>query len=215
MYSPHINPLQPLTDHVEVGVPVVKSLRTDLDEDPHDEYLKSKKKRGSEGSDSTISGEAARRVVKHWMHPQVVSVSPGCTLGELAEVLSVNHISGVPVVEDGRLVGVVSQSDIARHLSQLHHEEARPSSGYYEGMFLHSSSGFSDPALKGILDNGTVREILTHHTYFVGPEASVQEIIDLMLKHHIHRVPVVSDGALVGVVTTMDILRVFQSLLAE
>jgi CBS domain-containing protein len=144
------------------------------------------------------------------MQTSVISVRAEQTLGELAEILTLHHISGVPVVDaEGQVKGVVSQSDLARRLAQIQHDQA--SLGYYHGLL--DQSLFSDVHLREVLKDGTVAEILTPYPFWVSPQADLREVIDLMLEHHIHRVPVLDEGRLVGVLSTMDLLRVFRQRL--
>lgn len=149
--------------------------------------------------------------VYHWMQNVVVSCGPEQTLGELSELLSLNQISGAPVVDDqGQLLGVVSQTDVAAYLGGLYTGEIRGGAGYYQGLMGRISS--ADPGVRGLLETKTVQELLTPHVCSVTPDASLDEVMDLMLHDHVHRLLVVDQGRLVGVVTTLDVLRVLRDL---
>lgn len=143
----------------------------------------------------------------HWMQALVATVSPEQTLGELAELLSLHQISGAPVVdEEGRLLGVVSQSDMAHYLGGLQSDEVRPSSGFYQDRLGRFTP--LDPAVRELLTRKTVAELFTPHVHSVSPDATLDDVIGLMLREHVHRLPVVLEGKLVGLISTFDVLRV-------
>lgn len=132
----------------------------------------------------------------------VATCGPEQTLGELAELLSLQGISGAPVVDDdGKLLGIVSQTDLSRYLGQVHSDEVRPAQGWWQ---------LVDPGVRNVLESHTVAEILTPQIHSVTPETPLGEIIDVMLDNHVHRLPVLSDGRLVGILSTLDVLRVLR-----
>lgn len=63
-----------------------------------------------------------------------------------------------------------------------------------------------DPAL-------TVADLLTDEVIFLGPDAPVEQAIDLLVAYRINAVPVVDAGKLVGIVTTVDLLELLRSVL--
>jgi len=63
-----------------------------------------------------------------------------------------------------------------------------------------------DPAL-------TVADLLTDEVLFLGPDAHVEEAIDLLVSYRINAVPVIEQGRLVGIVTTVDLLQLLRSVL--
>ena len=63
-----------------------------------------------------------------------------------------------------------------------------------------------DPAL-------TVSDLLTDEVLFLGPDAHAEEAIDLMIGNRVNAVPVVDEGRLVGIVTTIDLLELLRSVL--
>ena len=141
-----------------------------------------------------------------WMQGLVATCGPEQTLGELTELLSLHQISGVPVVDDeGTLLGVVSQTDVAAYLGGLYSDEIRGAAGFYQGLMGRISS--SDPGVRALLETRTVEQLLTPHVHYVSPDATLDEVIDLMLNQHVHRLPVVRKGKLVGLVSTLDVLR--------
>lgn len=116
------------------------------------------------------------------MTTPVITISSQTTLQELEETLDARKISGAPVVgRDGRLLGVVSRTDLARR----------------------------KPSDTGVMD------IMTPGVVSAGEEATLLELSDLMLERKIHRVLVVRDGELVGIVSSLDVIRGMRQALAE
>lgn len=148
--------------------------------------------------------------VEAWMQQPVVTCLPEFNLGELMELLSVHHISGAPVVDDeGNLLGVVSQTDVAGYLGGLYGEQARSAHGYHQGRLAYFNA--FDPEVDHLLRQRTVQEIYSSTVHWVAPEASLQEVMDLMLREHVHRLPVLREGRLVGLISTLDVLRILRA----
>ncbi len=139
--------------------------------------------------------------VEQLMSREVVTVAPKTSLKEVAALLAKHRISGVPVCDaDGQVVGVVSEADIL-----------------WKELGLRAGSG---GLLKRILDSayGTERrvaastagEAMTSPAITVPPEASVVRAAELMIEHEINRLPVESEGQLVGIVARADLVRAFK-----
>ncbi|MDE2290893.1 MAG: CBS domain-containing protein [Elusimicrobia bacterium] len=141
----------------------------------------------------------SRRTAADLMHRKVETVRPNMLVGELARLLDSKRISGVPVVDrGGRLVGVVSKSDL------VHHET--------EGADVYESE--SRPLPKGfhseMPDRTTVADIMTPAVVEAPPEASVGRLARLMRRRRIHRVFITKGQKLLGVVATMDLLKLLE-----
>lgn len=135
------------------------------------------------------------------MTTNVATVGPDTAVRELAIRLRDECVGALPVVElDGRLIGIVSEGDLMRR-AEL-------------GLERHHSwwaNLFQDPDLLAeeyIKSHARcARDLMTHPVVTVGAQASVADVVELMEKHGIRRVPVVRDDMLVGVVGRGDILR--------
>jgi CBS domain-containing protein len=135
------------------------------------------------------------------MSTEVVTVAPETTLKEVADVLVEHGIAGVPVCDaEGKVVGVVSESDIlwreVRSLSE---------GGGLIDCLLDAGYG-DDKRTKA----KTAGEAMSAPAITIEPDVPVARAARLMLEHMINRVPVVSDGRLVGVLTRGDLVRVFR-----
>jgi CBS-domain-containing membrane protein len=125
------------------------------------------------------------------MRRDLVTVSPSASIRELVRLLNEHKISGVPVVEDGRVVGTVSVTDL------LWLSDAR---SLYE----------ADPAERARaaerLDQRTVREIMSASVFGVGPDASLAELATFFARTGLSRAIVQRDGVLLGLVSGTDLI---------
>lgn len=136
------------------------------------------------------------RLVAEVMNRHVLTVMGEMTLGDLAEFLIGHGISGAPVVDaDKRLLGVVSMTDITRDLAVSSMSER-----------ASVSCGRPDDTASLTVQ---VRDVMTPVANVLEEQATVVEAARLMAGHHIHRLLVTSgpDRELVGIVTSMDLLR--------
>ncbi len=138
--------------------------------------------------------------IQDLMTKDVVSVRTDATLKDVAEILSVQRISGLPVLdEEGRLVGVVSEADI---LTKARGKKR-------EGGILTWLGDGRDVAARKLLAR-TAGEAMTAPVVFVSPTAPVFEAATLMVDRNVNRLPVVdAEGRLVGIVTRADLVRAF------
>jgi CBS domain-containing protein len=152
------------------------------------------------------------RQARDVMQTELVTVRPNLPLGELEEVLLRLRIHGVPVVEGGRVVGVVSRSDVVR---QLKLEEQRlTDSAYYLEPFdaeLRSPEdrGRTGEAVAARIAKLRVQDVMIEDLLSVAPDASLQEIAKVMLERRVRRVLVMEAGTLLGLVSSLDLLRLF------
>ncbi|UCD74152.1 MAG: CBS domain-containing protein [Phycisphaerales bacterium] len=140
---------------------------------------------------------------KDVMTPNPVCVSRAATIRELAEVLDGNDISGAPVINgNGRLVGVVSQTDM------IHRCVEGPLGSRQDSIFAALAEGLTadvDPEELGLVEDFMSEDPVTAH-----PDDPVADIAHAMAEEQVHRVVVV-DGQdrPVGIVTALDMLAVF------
>ncbi len=135
------------------------------------------------------------------MTSPAIAVRPETPIAEAAKIMLDNHISGLPVVNtDGDLVGIVSEGDFVRR-AELRTERKR----FWLLDFLTSPGKLAD---EYVLTHGrTTEEVMTCDVVTVKPTTMLAEAVDLMEKHHVKRLPVVSRGKLVGIVSRSDLLK--------
>lgn len=137
---------------------------------------------------------------KDIMNTRLVTLGPDDTLRKAVSAFSKNKISGAPVVgPHKRLLGVISQSDLVRRVDQR--AKGEEPAFYYEGDRIK----LTQDAPKMI--DTPVREVMTRITLVVDPEMPIDQVARLMLGKKIHRVLVAEDGALRGVISSLDLIR--------
>lgn len=134
------------------------------------------------------------------MSKNPVHVSPTATVFTAINLLNNLDVRHLPIVENGELRGIISDRDL-QFLSATELEDAALASSRFD---------LSEKLLTevSLLMNPTV--------FFVGPESSLKEVIDIMLDQRVGAVPVVDpDNRLVGIVSYMDILKAASTTLVD
>jgi CBS domain-containing protein len=142
---------------------------------------------------------------KDIMATVVASVGPDTEVSEIARTLISRRISAVPVIDSsGKMLGMVSEGDLMRR--EESDTERRPS---WWLRLLADTEGLASDYVKS---HGTkAKEVMTRDVTSVAAETSVSEIAEILEEKHIKRVPVISDGKVVGIVSRADILRTLAS----
>lgn len=143
----------------------------------------------------TLTGPETIMVAADLMTPDPLTVTETTSLHAVVEAMRVARVRHLPVVRGGRLIGLVSQRDVlAASLSCLADVEASE----------------REALLAGIpVSDVMVRDVVT-----VGSQDDLEDAVNLLLVHKFDCLPVVDDGALVGIVTATDFMRLTRSLLA-
>jgi CBS domain-containing protein len=136
--------------------------------------------------------------VRDVMTQDVATVGPDTGLRDVAALLVQKRISGVPVVDGGRVLGVVSERDILF--------KERPSDGLSRSVLAWLMDE-GDLMLK--IDARTASAAMTSPAVVIAPARSVADAAALMLDEGVSRLPVVDKGELVGIVTRHDLVRAF------
>jgi len=122
------------------------------------------------------------------MTRDVISVLPEAKLSAAQEIMEEYGIRHLPVVEHGKLVGIISKGDI---------REARPS----------DATTLSVWEVNYLWDTLKVREVMTTKALTVSPDQPLIEALRIMVARKFSSLPVVTDGALVGIITETDIFN--------
>ena len=170
------------------------------------------------------------------MMSDVITTTPETSVADLIRLLEFEQISGVPVVEGSRVVGVVSVTDVLR----LAAHEAEVESGdtsidreweqddevedrqtstrarlaYFFGTEPYPAY-FAAREGNGAFSESTVREIMTPATFSVHASTSVADLARFLARGRIHRSLVLDDDRLEGIVTAFDIVRAIAGLFPE
>jgi len=140
---------------------------------------------------------------KDIMTKALITVSPDMEIVKAAKILLENGINGVPVVDSGRLVGILCQSDLIAQQKKL------PIPSFFtllDGFIRLESKKHFEKALRKIAAT-TVADAMTPDPISVHPDTSIEDLASLMVDKNFHTVPVVDKGKLVGIVGKEDILR--------
>jgi CBS domain-containing protein len=150
---------------------------------------------------------------KDIMNRDVFTVRADWMVDQLADFLIENSISGAPVVsENGKLIGVVSLTDIVRYKSiPMNNPQPNMPHEYY----LHAPERlYSAEEIESFRIEAeslvTVRDIMTPMTFNVTEGTSLKRVADSMIRGRIHRVFVTKKEVLVGIITSMDMLKVIR-----
>jgi CBS domain-containing protein len=123
----------------------------------------------------------------------VVTVGPATSVKYAAELMAGRGFAALPVVDgDGRLEGIVAEADVLR--------DRLP-----EDPLLHVRRGEPGPPATPAL---LVGDVMTTAVHTVEPTADVADLARLFVDERLRSVPVLDDGALVGIVSRRDVLRV-------
>jgi CBS domain-containing protein len=136
-------------------------------------------------------------------------VTPHTTIQDAANIMLRGHISGLPVVDDaGQLVGIVSESDFLRR-SEI-------GTGRKRAKWLQFLLGPGRAAADFVRERGRkVEDVMTQNPVTVDEETELEELVRLMEKNGIKRLPVIRSGQLVGIVTRSNLLHAVASVAHE
>ncbi|MPZ78552.1 MAG: CBS domain-containing protein [Deltaproteobacteria bacterium] len=126
--------------------------------------------------------------VKEIMMGSPVTLSPEDTLDLANDVISLGRIRHIPVLEDGRLVGLISERDLI-------------------GRAVPAIFGLKQKSKSALLKTYRIRDFMRKRVVTVSPDTQIKEAARVMAEKKIGCVPVVSAGALIGLVTATDVLR--------
>lgn len=130
--------------------------------------------------------ETVRMILKN-KGPQVWSLPPDATVYQAIEMMAEKSVGAMPIVSEGKLVGIMSERDYARKV-----------------------------ILKGKMSRETkVSEIMSSPVITIDPECTADECLRLMTEKRIRHLPVCEDGKLVGIVSIGDLVKAIVMVQAE
>lgn len=147
-------------------------------------------------------------MVRDVMNPEPIACQATDAVSDAVKILKKSDISGMPVLEGERLVGVVSESDLLKLLSA--EEEG--------GLWLPSPLEILEIPIRDLIrwerlqagaeEVGMIRvsEVMTKSVFTVRPEDTIEDAASIMIRQRINRLPVLEDDKLVGIVTRGDII---------
>lgn len=151
-----------------------------------------------------MNESSQQRRVGDIMTTEVMAVQPDTRVDEIARLMSQYHISGLPVVDaDNYVVGVVTELDM---IVRNTHFKLPSFLFIFDNMIpLEMPSHYRD-RLEKVLGT-TAREIMSEPAVTISPDATIEELAELMIDRRMNPIPVVEDDRLVGIVSRSDIIR--------
>jgi CBS domain-containing protein len=131
-------------------------------------------------------------VVREIMMGSPVTLKPDDTLALANDVISLGRIRHIPVVEDGKLRGMLTERDLM-------------------GAAASQIFGLKQSSKTALLKSVLIRDVMKKRVVTVVPDTPIKDAAHLLADKKIGCLPVVSEGTLVGLVTTTDILRYVES----
>jgi len=141
------------------------------------------------------------------MSTNLITVTKDTPLKEVADLMVKHRISGIPVVDGDRLLGIVTESDMLVRAKKLELPTFLPFIGgiiYLEGPSRLNEEVKKMTAIKA-------EEIMTTKLHTITPDETLETIATLMVEKKVNRLPVVEDGRLVGIITRSDVVRAVAS----
>jgi CBS domain-containing protein len=138
------------------------------------------------------------------MTAKVITARPEDSVAKIARLLSDHGISALPICDaGGAVVGMLSEGDLIRPFGQEH-----ASKRAWWLNLLADGTDLSPAFLECIkVENHPARDLMVTPVIVAAPDTTVPELADLMSRHHIKRLPIMSDGKLVGIVSRADVVR--------
>jgi len=129
-----------------------------------------------------------QKAIRDIMTPEVTTLGRNDSLQLVKDIMTLGRVRHFPVVDDGKVVGVVSQRDLYR-------------------ASLGSVMKYGEKAQRAFLEGIAVKEVMSDPPITIAPHASVQEAARLMMEKKIGCLLVLEGSKLVGIVTESDMLK--------
>ncbi|HEY6130840.1 MAG TPA: CBS domain-containing protein [Halioglobus sp.] len=139
----------------------------------------------------------------------VVSVGAQDALAVVEQRLVDAHITGVPVVEDGRLVGIITRSDFVRLPILLKSMDEYVADRRHENG-MQQQDRRETKAFRSGLENLKVSDVMTKTVVTCVADTPVSEIAARMVNHHVHRLVVVDGERPIGIVGSLDLVKLME-----
>jgi CBS domain-containing protein len=147
---------------------------------------------------------------KDIMTTPVVTVTPDTLVDEVAELLLGHRISGVPVVVDGEVVGMVNEGDLLqRH--EIGTDGNTPARSWWQRLIERDR--FPADYVKSHARKA--KDLMSRHVVSVAENTPARQLASVFAARHIRRIPVLRDKQLVGIVTRADLIRALALTMRE
>jgi len=138
------------------------------------------------------------------MTPDPITVGPEMTVTDAAQLMTEKHVGALPVVEGGKMVGLVTESDLIMQDAKVHFPTYLSLLGGYI-LWPGSTERFESSLRKAV--GATVADVMTPEPVTVTPDALLGDVATLLVEREVSRVPVVEGETVVGIISKHDIVR--------
>ena len=146
--------------------------------------------------------------VRQIMSKEPDTLSSSVPVRDLEERLIAHRVGGYPVVDEGKLVGMVTRSDLVRVLDLEHTIDDQLGEAASAALAASTDAPIRRGARIGArLEVMTVADVMIRGVVSVSQDASVAEAARLMVERRVHRLPVMEGTRLVGIVTSLDLAK--------
>ncbi len=149
-------------------------------------------------------------LVKDVMSKNVITISPEENITKAIELMAKNNISGLVVVENEKVVGIISESDILEILKSPF-PEIKSLTNVTLSLFLLLKKGIESLNHAKKVAELKVKDLMTKKVFYVEPTDTIEEAARIMSEKDVRRLPVIENGKLVGIISRTDILRALVS----
>jgi CBS domain-containing protein len=150
--------------------------------------------------------------VSDLMRADVPVLNPNDSIATVARRIADSGLPGLPVVEDGEIIGIITEADIISREADVDVPEPV---AFLDAIFRADVGRDFDEDLRRVVAV-TARELMTHPVYSILTTATLEQVATLMIERRINPVPVVDDNHnLVGIVSRSDLVRLIAKLEGE
>jgi len=141
-------------------------------------------------------------LVRAAMTSPAVTVGKDATIGDIARLMNDSGLSGLPVIESGALIGIVTETDLISHEMEV----SPPVYLTFLDAIFKLPWDPSDDELRKVLAS-TAGEIMSDDVVTAAPDMSIHEAATLMVTRKANPLPVVEGGEVIGIISRADIIR--------
>lgn len=146
--------------------------------------------------------------VRDLMTTEVITVKPTDTIRQAVIRMAIDNVTGAPVVDNrNHVLGIITQTDILKLILRYQDKLDKEGGGHLLGvpMDVSGSPDAISSANKEISEM-KVEDLMIHSTLFTTPDAEIIEVLRVMMKLDVGRLPVLEQGVLVGTISRSDII---------
>lgn len=143
------------------------------------------------------------------MRTDVPVASPEDSIATVARMIAVSGLAGVPVVEDGEIIGIITESDVIAREADVEIPTPVP---FLDAIFTVDWGRDLEEDLRRVLAV-TARELMSHPVINIKQNATLQQLATVMIDENVNPLPVLNEQLeLVGIVSRADLVRVIAKL---